>query len=94
MNKYAFILLLALAPALQAGEPPQQKKDESRKVHADPRFHGKVVVIGTSSESFGQAPSGEDLKTRKLDDNLDAEAPLPKPLPVGEQGKATAPVRR
>lgn len=81
MNKYALAILLALAPALHAGESEQAKKDESRKVHADPRFKGKVVVIGTSSASFGEAPAGEDIKTKKLE-SLEPETQEPQPLPL------------
>lgn len=86
MNKYVLILLLALALAAHADEPVQQKKDEPKKLHADPRFKGKVVVIGTSSESFGVAPTGEDLKTRKLE-SFDSEEQTPKPLPLAAPPK-------
>ena len=86
MNKYALIALLASMPAVHAEEPATEKKaapqkEEQGKLHADPRFKGKVMVYGTSSESFGEAPRGDDLKTRKLE-SVDEEAPAPKPLPV------------
>lgn len=85
MNK--FLLLFFLCAQAYAEEPPSSKKEtavqkseDEGRVHADPRFKGKVKIYGTNSESFGEAPKGDEFKTKKLD-VLYEEDSAPKPLP-------------
>ena len=84
MRKIFLLTLLVLAPALHAADkaPPGPAAEEPRRQHADPRFRGKVTVIGTSSESFGEAPKDNELKTRGLDDPDPPPAPRALPPPA------------
>jgi hypothetical protein len=81
MKRYLAIALLTLAHPLFASEPPAEKAEEPQRVHADPRFKGKVIVVGPSSASFGEAPTGEAPKAQKLDP-VYADDTVPKPLPA------------
>jgi hypothetical protein len=77
------VLLIASAMMVigaSAAEPAQEAKSGQQRVHSDPRFKGKVIVEGTTSESFGEAPAGEKPKTTRIE-MLEPEAAAPKPLP-------------